>query len=129
MLVSLSEGSDKRMSEDLTKRLTPSDKDEILTEIKNLDSRLGRLEQTVDERLYDTRPNWQKVLADIEQMQAGQQRLERGQDGLRLQITELSSIVLDVNRDQIVINEAIRKIQLDFHAIDKRLHQLELNSN
>jgi len=117
------------MSEDLTKRLTPSDKDEILTEIKNLDSRLGRLEQTVDERLYDTRPNWQKVLADIEQMQAGQQRLERGQDGLRLQITELSSIVLDVNRDQIVINEAIRKIQLDFHAIDKRLHQLELNSN
>jgi len=117
------------MSEDLTKRLSPSDKDEILTAIKNLDSRLGRVEQTVEERLYDTRPNWQKVITEIEQLQAGQQRLEKGQDNLRIQISELNSIVCDVNRDQIVINEAIRKIQLDFHAIDKRLHQLEMNRN
>ena len=131
------------MSEDLTKRLSPSDKDEILTAIKNLDTRigsfearfgsvevrLGRLEQTVDERLYDTRQMWHRVAADIAELQAGLQRLERGQEDLRAQIRDLSSAIREVSRDQIVINEATRKIQLDFHTIDERLHRLEVNRN
>jgi chromosome segregation ATPase len=131
------------VSEDLTKRLSPSDKDEILTAIKNLDTRirsfearfgsvevrLGRLEQTVDERLYDTRPMWHRVAADIAELQAGLQRLERGQEDLRAQIRDLSSAIREVSRDQIVINEATRKIQLDFHTIDERLHRLEVNRN
>ena len=129
------------MSEDLTKKLAPSDKDEILTAIKNLDSRInnldtrlgsldtrfGSLEQKVDERLYDTRPMWHKLEADITQLQAGVERLEKGQGELQGHILDLSRIVRDVNRDQIVINDAVRKIQLDFHIIDERLHRLEVN--
>lgn len=129
------------MSEDLTKRLSPADKDEILTAIKNLDShinnvdtrlgsldtRLGSLEQKVDERLYDTRPMWHKLEEDITQLQGGVERLERGQGELRDHILDLGRIVRDVNRDQIVINDVVRKIQLDFHTIDERLHRLEVN--
>lgn len=134
------------MSEDLTQKLPKSDSETlhlILTSTQNLearfgklesrvediDSRLGGLEQKVEERLYDTRPIWQKVVADIAELQAGQQRLEEGQQATRLLLVELSSTVREVNRDQIVMNDVIRRIQLDFHNFDERLHRYLLNRN
>ena len=132
------------MSEDLTKKLPKSDSeklDEILTTIQSLegrfdnfegrfenletrvggiDSRLERLEETVDQRLHDTRPIWHKVLADIGELQSGQKRLEEG-------LGTLNSTVRDVNRDQIVINDSLRRIQLDLHNFDERLHRCEVN--
>ena len=123
------------MSEDLTKKLPASDSDKltlILTTVQSLDkrslaveaqfgtfearlekveirldnvgSRIQRLEHKVDQRLYDTRPMWHKVMADIVQLQGGQQRLEEGQT---------------------VLNDAVRKIHIDFHDIDQRLQRLE----
>jgi len=111
------------MSEDLTKKLPTSDSDKlnsILTTVQAMETRLGKLEQKVEERLHDTRPIWHKVVADIAQLQTGQ-------DAMREQIGELYSTVRDVNRDQIVINDVMRRIQLDFHKIDERLHRLEIN--
>ena len=82
------------MSEDLTKKLPQSDRDIILKAIKDLetslrgsidnvvtwissvDSRLGSLEQKVEQKLYDTRPIWNKVVEDIS-------HLQKGQDGMR----------------------------------------------
>jgi len=128
------------MSEDLTKKLPQSDRDTILIAIKNLetyvrgsvdnlvtwissvDSRLRGLEQTVEERLYDTRPIWHKVVAEIADLQTGQRRLIEGQQEMKVELSK-------VDRDQIVINDVIRKIQLDFHTVDDRLHKLEVNRN
>jgi DNA repair ATPase RecN len=87
-----------------------------------IDSRLRALETTVEQRLHDTRPIWHKVVADIAQVQAGQQRLEKGVSDLNITVGELS-------RYQMVINDVIRKIHLDSHNIDQRLHTLELNRN
>ena len=122
------------MSEDLTKKLPVSDGAAILTAIRNMDERLQRLEQRVEERLHDTRPMWNRVADDIVQLQASVERLEtsvdrleKGQGELRDHILELGRAVRDVNRDQIVINDVARKIQLDFHTIDERLHRLEVN--
>jgi predicted nucleic acid-binding Zn-ribbon protein len=123
------------MSEDLTQKIPKNGNDgEILNAIKNLDTHVTKidtrlvnleqkvdgLEKKVDERLHDTRPIWHRIVADIAQLQAGQQRLEEG-------MLEINNTVRNVSRDQIVINDAIRKIQLDFHTIDVRLHKLEIN--
>lgn len=94
--------------------------------VEQIDTRLISLEQKVEERLYDTRPIWHKVVADIAQLQTGQQRLEESQQAQRVLLIELSSMVRDVNRDQIVINDVIRRIQLDFHNFDERLHRFLL---
>ena len=118
------------MSEDFTEKLPKNENDnKVLTAIENLethvtkiDNRLQSLEKKVDERLHDTRPIWHRVVADIAQLQAGQQRLEEGQLAMR---GELSN----VSRDQIVINDSIRKIQLDYHTINDRLLRLEFNRN
>jgi chromosome segregation ATPase len=139
------------MSEDLTKKLPKSDSEKlnaILTTVGVMDTRLTALEQKltgvehkltgvehkltgveqrltglekkVDERLHDTRPIWHRVIADIGQLQVGQQRLEEG-------LLKLESTVRDVGRDQIVINDSLRRIQLDLHTFDERLHRCERN--
>jgi len=138
------------MSEDLTKKFSQNDRDTILTAIQKMDFRLQGVEKkidgienkvegiekkvdglekkvegvekTVSERLFDTRPIWHKVVADIAQLHTGQQRLEKA-------MHEVSNTVGNVSRDQIVINDAIRKIQLDFHAINQRLLKLEISHN
>ena len=118
------------MSEDLTKKLPKSDSEKlnaILTTVGAMDTRLTALEQKltglerkVDATLHDTRPIWHKVVADIAQLQTGQ-------DTMLEQIGKLATTVRDVNRDQIVFNDAMRRIQLDFHRIDERLERLEIN--
>ena len=136
------------MSEDFTQKLPKNGNTEILTAIKDLDTHVTKiddrllsleqkfdgvekkvdglekkvdgLDKKVNERLYDTRPIWHRVVADIGQLQAGQQRLEEV-------MNEVSNTVRNVNRDQIVINDSIRRIQLDFHSIDERLHKLEVS--
>ena len=126
------------MSEDLTKKLPKTDSEklnEILTIILNLegrfetletrvtgiDSRLEHVEQTLEQRLHDTRPIWHKVVADIAQLQEGQNALGEA-------VAEIRSTIRDVNRDQIVINDSVRKIQLDFITINERLQRLEVRN-
>ena len=125
------------MSEDLTKKLPNSDTEklnEILASIQNLEGRFGNLEsrvnsidsrfqhveQTLEQRLHDTRPIWHKVVADIGELQSGQKRIEEA-------LSRLNSTVRDVDRDQIVINESLRRIQLDLRNFDERLYKCELN--
>ena len=136
------------MSEDLTKKLANGDNEKrILTAVQNLeslfrtsfdqlvswvssvDARLKHLEQRVEERLHDTRPIWHKVVADIGALQSSQERFEQGQDGLRAEIRELNNTIRNVDRDQIVINDSLRRIQLDLHRFDERLNKCEVNSH
>jgi hypothetical protein len=98
------------MSEDLTQKLPTNDRDVILTAIKNLetyvrssvdnlvtwisnlDGRLHGLEQKLEARLHDTRPIWHKVVADISQLQAGQ-------DGMRADLREINRKTDAITRD------------------------------
>jgi chromosome segregation ATPase len=88
-----------------------------------LEKKVDGLDKKVDERLHDTRPIWQKVVTDIGELQTGQKRLEEGQSAMREQMIELNSAVRTVNRDQIVINDVVRRVQLDFHTFDERLQR------
>lgn len=128
------------MSEDFTQKLPKNGNDEILTAIKDLDThvtqidtRLQSLEQKVDERLHDTRPIWHKVVADIAELQSGQKRLEDGQrhleETIHKDIGELSSVVRTVNRDQIVTNDAVRRMQVDFFTVNEWLNKLIADRN
>ena len=122
------------MSEDLTRKLSQSGEDRILNAIKNLDarvvnldvrvggieSRLEHLEQKVDERLHDTRPIWQKVIDDIKNLQSSQHAMQA-------ELSELNTTVHNINRNQIVINEVVRRIQVDVINFEDRLHNFLLN--
>lgn len=81
------------MSEDLTKKLPKSDSENIaviLTTVQNLDTRLTNLESKVEERLHDTRPIWEKVVADISKLQQGQTRLEEDMHDMKISMREIT---------------------------------------
>ena len=139
------------MSEDFTQKLPKNGHDsEILTAIKDLDThvtkidnRLQSLEKKVDERLYDTRPIWHKVVADIAELRTGQKRLEEGQkrleegqrrfeegqQAIHSNMTNVNSAVNDVKGDQFVINNAVRRMQLDFLTVTEWLNKLTAERN
>jgi len=126
------------MSEDFTQKLPKNGNDDskILTAIENLethvtkiDNRLQSLEKKVDERLHDTRPIWHKVVADIAELQSGQKRIEDGQQAMRKVLDELSVTVHQVNRDQIVLNDSHRRIQLDLLTVTEKLQKVICDRN
>jgi outer membrane murein-binding lipoprotein Lpp len=117
------------MSEDLTKKL-PASADEKLTlilttvqtltvRVENLDSRLAQVEQKVDERLYDTRPIWQKVVGDIAHLQEGQEALR----------TEVRAMRRDIYYRFSILNDTLLAIQADDRDIHDRVSRLELSNH
>src|SRR6185503_1707208 len=138
------------MSEDFTQKLPKNESDEILTAIKDLDTkvttiddRLQSLEKKVDARLHDTRPIWHKVVADIAELQSGQKRLEEsqnrleegqrrveeGQQAIHLEMTNVNNTVNEVKGDQRVINDSVRRMQLDFFTVNEWLSKLIADRN
>ena len=125
------------MSEDLTKKLPSSDSGKILQQI---DSRLQSLEQKVEERLYDTRPIWQKVVADIAQLQQGQVQLQEGQ--VRLQegqaqfqeaqsrlegdMRDIKISMRDMTRKMGGLYESMVGIQAEYRELNHRTLDIEL---
>ena len=134
------------MNEDLTKKLPSSDSEKlslILTTVQSLegrienleirgdriDSRLGGLEQTVADRLYDTRPMWEKVLVDISQLQEGLVQLQEGQEFLRNESREIKTFLRDIFRRLSIFNDTMVTMQADYRDIYDRVRGLELNRN
>jgi len=103
--------------------------DGLEKKVDGIEMKVDGLEKTVNERLYDTRPIWHKVVDDIGELQAGQKRLEEGQQAMHAEMNELNPMVRNLNRDQIVINDSVRRIQLDFHDVNERLHKLIVNNH
>ncbi|MCM3870624.1 MAG: hypothetical protein ND895_08030 [Pyrinomonadaceae bacterium] len=151
------------MSEDLTKDLPSSDGDKLTqilaavqrldsrvehleSAVERLDSRLSGLEQKVDERLHDTRPIWEKVNADIAELQAGQlrliegqqrleegqqrleerqQRLEAVQEFLRGESREIRTLLRDIFRRLSIFNDTLVTMQADYRDIYDRVREIE----
>ena len=117
------------MSEDLTRRLPSSDSEKIsliLTTVQHLETRVDDLEKKVEERLYDTRPIWEKVVADIAQLQSGQMQLQEGQQRLEAEVKEIKFSVRDLDRLMSVMSDTMIAIRANYKDMDTRVYELEL---
>src|SRR5512132_1644231 len=123
------------MSEDLTEKLPVSDREKlnlILTIVQNLSStvqnlssevadiklRLTNLEQKVEERLYDTRPIWEKVAADILQLKEETRELR---NLLVEETREIKTHLRDIYRRLSIFNDTLVTIQADYRDIYDRV--------
>jgi peptidoglycan hydrolase CwlO-like protein len=120
------------MNEDPTKRLPNSQDDtlaQILSAVQSLSSRVEGLERKVEERLYDTRPIWEKVQADIGQLQEGQKSLsasqQRFEERLEALRDEMRTGFRDLKRQFSVLNDTFLEVRADYKDLDKRDFQLE----
>ena len=87
----------------------------IETGIINLGARLEALENKVDERLYDTRPQWEGVQAQISEMR----------EEMRERFNTLEGEVKDTNRRMQVLNDTLLSMQADSLALEDRIEKLE----
>lgn len=117
------------MSEDLTKKLPQTDSEKlnvILTTVQSLEKRIDRLEQQTDEKRYDTRPLWEKLIADIADLKESFHS-EIGE--IKTEIVEIKRSIRDLSRKQGVLYESVLQIQGDLRDMDMRLHTLETTPN
>lgn len=127
------------MSEDPTKRFgnEPNGRfDELFQMVQAIRKELSDLKQTVDARLHDTRPIWEKVQADIAQLQEGQkslaesqQRVEERQRRFEERLEELRFDMRtgfrNLKRQFSVLHETFLEVRADYKDLDMRLYKLE----
>lgn len=137
------------MSEDLTKKLPKTDSEKIsliLTTVQNLETRvdnidlrltnleqrfdrleqrLDNLEQKVEERIYDTRPIWQKVVADIALLQEGQARLQEGQTRLEGEVHEIKVAMREISYQVGGFGDTLYKVLGKNRELEERVRDLE----
>jgi len=147
------------MSEDLTQKLPASDSDKltlIVTEVQRLNiktdalhERLDRVEEglqglnhkvelldhKVEERLYDTRPIWEKLVSDVAQLQEGQERVEESQqrceerfDVLEKESREIKTFMRDILRRMSIFFDTLVTLQADYRDIYDRVRCLEIKN-
>ena len=110
------------MSEDLTQKLPKSDSEKltiILTTVQTLENRIHRLEQQADEKRYDTRPLWEKLEADIAELN----------ESLHSETGEIKRSLRDLSRKQSVLNDSVLQVHADLRDMDGRLLALERAHN
>ena len=108
----------EQMSEDLTAKLPKTDSDKltlILETVQAFEGRIQDPEQQAEQKRYDTRPIWEKLVADIAQLQ----------ESLRKETREIKGSLRSLSRGQSVLNDAILKVHVDLLDIDERLQALE----
>ena len=112
------------MNEDITGRLPdqPNSLEELVRLVQSFRTELAELKQTVEARLHDTRPIWEKVQADIAQLQEGQQRIEEKLEALR---DDTRTGLRNLKRDFGIMNEMFVEVRGEYRDLDRRVYRLE----
>ena len=127
------------MNEDPTKKIggQPNGRfDELFQIVQAIRAELADLKQTVDARLYDARPIWEKVQAAIAQLQEGQKSLTEGQQNMaanqqrfeeRLEALrdDTRTGFRDLKRQFSILNDTFLEVRADYKDLNKRLYKLE----
>ena len=94
------------MSEDLTNNHSGNGSQtlaSVVKVVKELTVKVEKLDQKVDERIYDTRPMWEHFASKVDLLQEGLQELRQDQNDLREELRQ----------DQNDLREELRKGQAD----------------
>ena len=125
------------MSDDPTKKL-PGEQDadrisalisavqSMSTDFQEVKVRLEALEKTVNERLYDTKPIWERALAEIAEARA---EVAETRAELKAEIAELRSEMRDgfrtLGSKMDVLNEDVLTVRAEQRLLGKRVQDLE----
>src|SRR5215213_2014833 len=119
------------MNEDITRRLPdqPNSLEEVVRLIQTFRTEVTELKQTVEARLHDTRPIWEKVQADIAQLQEGQQHLQQRLATFQQRIEEKLEALRDdtrtglrnLKRDIGSLSEMFVEARGEYRDLDRRV--------
>ncbi len=114
------------MSEEITQPL-PSDMlklilarfDSMDRRFDSMDARLTAVEEKVDRRLQETRPIWERALAEIAGLRS---EMQEGFEKVR---SEMNHGLRRVERQVDILNHYILEVRADLRYLDERVTRLE----
>jgi hypothetical protein len=92
------------MSEDETKTLDARLLQQILTKLETMDARLQFVEERIRERGFDTKPIWERALAEIMEVNQRVTTIDRKMD-------VLGKDMLSLRADQLGIEERLSRVE------------------
>ena len=105
----------------------PSFEEKVLTQLESLDNRLASLEKREDERAYDTKPIWNRVLTEISELKTDVSGLKTDVSeiktdvsGLKTEVSELSKRMVKVDRKLDVMNNELLEVKAELRALEMR---------
>ena len=93
--------------------------DKMDAHLNKIDERLTTLEDRVDRRLKETRPIWERALAEIAEMH---NEMREGFEKIR---SEMNNGLRRVDRQIDVLNRNILEVRADLRYMDERITKLE----
>lgn len=99
------------MSGDITEKLPDGPLAEILVELKEIKQRLTAVEERIEQRQLDTKPIWERALAEISET--------------RNEVQKLGADFREVKRNMRGLNDSLLHIVGELREMDERLAQLE----
>ena len=94
------------MNEDSTKPLKDKLLEQILTKLEVMDTRLQRVESKLEERGFDTKPIWERALAEVMEVRQDVATLNR-------KIDVFSKDMLNIRAEQLETEERLRRIEAE----------------
>jgi predicted nucleic acid-binding Zn-ribbon protein len=120
------------MSEDFTNKEAQSDNhvlrlilmtmQSLDTRVIAFDTRFTSLETRFDR--FETR-----IVSRLEKVEWDIDQLQKSQEGMRGEIRDLNSAVVDLSRDQTVLTDTVRKMGQNFQDVFERLHIVEVTGH
>jgi chromosome segregation ATPase len=113
------------MSDDATRNLLTDRFDQLTSLVKNLtdkhtetDARVERLERVLEERLYDTRPIWEALRAQVQELGGRVGAIESEMTSMRLEMTGMRIQFTEMLRQ---MTEMRVETGNGFRAVDRKI--------
>ena len=91
----------------------PSFEDKVLAQLESLDGRLASLEKREEERDYDTKPIWNRVLTEISEVNTNVSNLDT-------KVSELAKHVRSFDRKLDIMNKELLQVKADQRDLEMR---------
>lgn len=123
------------MSDETTQNLFGAQLGELISLVKNLtnkhtatDARVERLERVLEERLYDTRPIWEAVQAQVQPQGERIARIESETTGMRLEMTGMRSEMTEMRSEMTEMRKQNTQMLMHMVTILTQMNEMRVET-
>lgn len=120
------------MSDDATQNLLSTRLDQLLTLVQDLiakhaetDARVARVERVLEQRLYDTRPLWEAVQAQLQELAGRVRNVESEITEMHTQISETRTHIAEMRAQMTEMRAQMTEMRVEnsngFRLVDRKI--------
>jgi len=98
----------------------PSFEEKVLAQLESVNGRLASLEKREEERAYDTKPIWNRVLTEISEVKIEVSEVKRDVSELKTEVLELHKHMGNFDRKLDIMNKDLLQVKADLYGREMR---------